>query len=256
MPAAAHSSSSILAAETAYPAAFLCPITQLPMNDPVVDPDGNTYEREAIIEWLTSHSATSPVTRAPLALGDLAPNRALQHAIEGHRRHIEEERRWLPARRAREQPRWVADDEVESCMICGAIFGFWVRRTHCRYCGWVVCKGCCPGADGGQLLELDRHVAGDPDPPGGGAQKVCSSCYEQAPEEMRVREHERARARASALASLERTCELVAECDVALEEAGAELRREGCAAHRPAHPQSALSTGTSLCSVFLVCSCL
>lgn len=45
----------------AYSAAsFLCPITRELMTDPVVDPDGNSYERSAIENWLQEHS-TSPI---------------------------------------------------------------------------------------------------------------------------------------------------------------------------------------------------
>ncbi len=42
------------------PASFLCPITREIMNDPVIDPDGNTFERAAIENWLKEHS-TSPI---------------------------------------------------------------------------------------------------------------------------------------------------------------------------------------------------
>ena len=37
-----------------------------------MDPEGNSYERRAIEEWLSEHSATSPVTRAPLTAQQLA----------------------------------------------------------------------------------------------------------------------------------------------------------------------------------------
>jgi hypothetical protein len=59
----------------------LCPITHMPMQDPVVDPEGNTYERAAITRWLQTH-ATSPVTRAPLIVHQLVPNRALRTVID------------------------------------------------------------------------------------------------------------------------------------------------------------------------------
>ena len=35
------------------PSSFLCPITSALMIDPVIDPDGNSYERSAIVEWLS-----------------------------------------------------------------------------------------------------------------------------------------------------------------------------------------------------------
>jgi hypothetical protein len=51
------------------------------MKDPVIDPDGNSYERQAIEDWLARNS-TSPITRRPLRINDLRPNRALRESIE------------------------------------------------------------------------------------------------------------------------------------------------------------------------------
>jgi len=70
------------------PTTFLCPITHELMIDPVIDPDGNSYERRAIEGWLRQNN-TSPITRAPLRLEDLRPNRALQSAIEEYRQSLE-----------------------------------------------------------------------------------------------------------------------------------------------------------------------
>lgn len=47
------------------PEGFYCPIIQTLMVDPVIDPEGNTYERSAIEDWL-SKNQTSPITRNPL----------------------------------------------------------------------------------------------------------------------------------------------------------------------------------------------
>jgi len=63
------------------PESFYCPITHEVMVDPVIDPDGNSYERQAIENWL-SHNAQSPITRNPLTIKDLRPNRALQDSID------------------------------------------------------------------------------------------------------------------------------------------------------------------------------
>ena len=51
------------------------------MEDPVVDNEGNSYERSAIEQWLLGQS-TSPVTRSPLHATDLRPNRALKDMID------------------------------------------------------------------------------------------------------------------------------------------------------------------------------
>jgi Mg-chelatase subunit ChlD len=50
------------------------------MRDPVLDREGNTYEKAAIEEWLSRHR-TSPLTREPMSVNDLVPNRALRDAI-------------------------------------------------------------------------------------------------------------------------------------------------------------------------------
>jgi len=60
---------------------FICPITQVKMIDPVMDPEGHSYERKAIMEWL-KRNKTSPVTRSPLDSTTLSPNRALKQAIQ------------------------------------------------------------------------------------------------------------------------------------------------------------------------------
>ena len=68
---------------TDIPKAFICPITLTIMSDPYSDIDGITYEKEAIIMWIT-HNNTSPVTRNPMSIASLTPNRALKDAIENY----------------------------------------------------------------------------------------------------------------------------------------------------------------------------
>jgi hypothetical protein len=67
---------------------FFCPITHELMVDPVIDPDGNSYERHAIEDWL-QQNGTSPITRAHLAAADLRPNRALKQAIDEYRHSMQ-----------------------------------------------------------------------------------------------------------------------------------------------------------------------
>jgi len=62
------------------PIEFMCPITHLIMNEPVIDNEGNSYEKEAISKWLLINN-TSPITRNHLRLSDLKPNRALKDII-------------------------------------------------------------------------------------------------------------------------------------------------------------------------------
>jgi Mg-chelatase subunit ChlD len=63
-----------------YPEEFYCPVCYDLMTDPVVDTNGNTYERHAIEAWINTNG-TSPTTRQPLSLTDLRPNRTLLDMI-------------------------------------------------------------------------------------------------------------------------------------------------------------------------------
>jgi hypothetical protein len=51
----------------------VCPITLQTFRDPVKAPDGHTYERQAIVQWITEHG-TSPFSRQPLNVKDLVPD--------------------------------------------------------------------------------------------------------------------------------------------------------------------------------------
>ena len=59
---------------------IICPISFENMKDPVIDPEGNSYERSAIEKWLDMNK-TSPLTRSPLNVKDLVTNRALKDMI-------------------------------------------------------------------------------------------------------------------------------------------------------------------------------
>jgi len=62
--------------------AFICPITQDIMTDPVIGPDGHTYERTAIQQWLNSGQNRSPMTREVMTSRNLIPNIALRNLIQ------------------------------------------------------------------------------------------------------------------------------------------------------------------------------
>jgi len=61
--------------------AFYCPICMSLMEDPVIDQDGNTYERAAIEEWLR-RTGKSPITRNHMDVSQLRPNRMVKDLIE------------------------------------------------------------------------------------------------------------------------------------------------------------------------------
>jgi hypothetical protein len=63
------------------PHEFYCPITGDLMKDPVSEPDGHTYERDAIMKWLYK-SNTSPMTRNTLLESDLKLNISMKKSID------------------------------------------------------------------------------------------------------------------------------------------------------------------------------
>ena len=65
---------------TAIPDAFLCPLTLDIMWDPVLDCEGNTYERYAIEQWL-SQNRRSPLSQQPCHPKLLISNRVLRDII-------------------------------------------------------------------------------------------------------------------------------------------------------------------------------
>lgn len=62
------------------PHSFRCPITSGVMSDPVILPDGFSYEREAIAKWIEGRQ-TSPCTGKRLDIIFLLPNHTLRDAI-------------------------------------------------------------------------------------------------------------------------------------------------------------------------------
>jgi len=50
------------------------------MTDPVVAPDGYSYEKKAICKYLEC-SSRSPITRQPMSVQELFPNRSLAELI-------------------------------------------------------------------------------------------------------------------------------------------------------------------------------
>jgi len=81
------------------PTSLECPITQLPIEDPVVAADGWTYERGAFERWAATRRASGLAVTSPLTGQELPaetyPNRALRQAreaqLEQHGRRQEEE---------------------------------------------------------------------------------------------------------------------------------------------------------------------
>ncbi len=80
------------------PDSFYCPFTFELIRKPVIDPDGRTFERDAISNWIRANG-TSPVTRNALAVSQLRSNEALRDLIEDEKERTDESihpsmRRW------------------------------------------------------------------------------------------------------------------------------------------------------------------
>jgi len=63
------------------PEYLCCPISSEIMTDPVMTPNGKTYERESIEDWI-ERKGTDPATRVALTIQDLRPNDALKAVIQ------------------------------------------------------------------------------------------------------------------------------------------------------------------------------
>lgn len=66
---------------SSFPNEWYCPITLQLMTDPVIGPDGQTYERSAIEDWLRTNTI-SPITRQPMTSTTLIANIALRNTIQ------------------------------------------------------------------------------------------------------------------------------------------------------------------------------
>ncbi|CAB9519140.1 SAM and U-box domain-containing protein 1 [Seminavis robusta] len=84
---------------------FVCPITEQLLRDPVIDRDGNTFERRALVKWI-KEEGTSPITRRPLMVQQLYDNTTLLLVLtqEVHL-HIQNE----TEPRSEELRQWITD---------------------------------------------------------------------------------------------------------------------------------------------------
>ena len=73
--------SSSFCTEIEPPEEFICPITSEVMMDPLMTRAGLSFERAAILEWMSNHNNTCPLTRTPLRPSDLVTNSFLKKKI-------------------------------------------------------------------------------------------------------------------------------------------------------------------------------
>ena len=67
--------------EVEIPADFICPITLQLMDQPLVNKNGVSFERDAILRWLSKGYGQCPLTRTPMSVSDLIRNRPLEAKI-------------------------------------------------------------------------------------------------------------------------------------------------------------------------------
>jgi U-box domain len=63
------------------PEEFICPLTLQVMTNPVVNRQGNRYEKAALVKWLSLNTAC-PLTRNPIRLSDFIRDTNLQQKIK------------------------------------------------------------------------------------------------------------------------------------------------------------------------------
>jgi len=66
------------------PDVYYCPITFGLIHNPVIDPEGNTFERVAVETWIEKNES-SPLTRTPLSIKDLYPNLAITELLDAEK---------------------------------------------------------------------------------------------------------------------------------------------------------------------------
>lgn len=101
------------------PEAYYCSITFNLMHDPVLDPDGHTYERVAIENWIQVNGK-SPSTRMPLTIQDLYENRAISTLLEQEKNRPEDTIHPSIAKLKAEKPPQRTDAEMGGNVVAAA----------------------------------------------------------------------------------------------------------------------------------------
>lgn len=73
------------------PDKFVCPLTLELYKEPVMDKNGITFEKSAIMTWLQKGGESCPLTRRPLKVSDLVPDSNLKYQVDSWR-HQQEQR--------------------------------------------------------------------------------------------------------------------------------------------------------------------
>ena len=79
--------------KTIHPEPYLCPLTGELFDQPVMTPEGNTYERHVILNRL-KNSKIDPITKTKLTEADLIPNNAVLSAVYKYKKKYYEKDYW------------------------------------------------------------------------------------------------------------------------------------------------------------------
>ena len=74
-----------LSTHQSFPPYFFCPITKMIMKDPVITPDGHTFERRAILRFLILQPV-DPITKNALSHEELVEDYLVKQAIDKARK--------------------------------------------------------------------------------------------------------------------------------------------------------------------------
>ncbi|KAL6073941.1 Kinesin-related protein 3 [Balamuthia mandrillaris] len=146
---------------------FICPLTQVPFEDPVVAMDGHTYERKAIEQWLARHSR-SPLTGNKLPSRKIIPNYNMRRYIHHKRLHSRRLRAWsnlfacLPDELLCHIFEFLDASSLVSCTKVCILFAtvlrdydnFWKRALHRHFTATEQSQGAMKGSAREEYLRL------------------------------------------------------------------------------------------------------
>ena len=72
---------------------LICPLTHKIFENPVITPDGNTFDREALLLYINCNHK-EPISNKPLNESDLTPNKAIADEVAKQKRSVKTEKYW------------------------------------------------------------------------------------------------------------------------------------------------------------------
>ena len=79
--------------KVSHPPALVYSITNQLFDNPVMTPEGNTYERHAILQHI-ENTHTDPISNTPLRSSDLIPNHAMEVMVKNYKSNMSSKIYW------------------------------------------------------------------------------------------------------------------------------------------------------------------